>query len=120
MPGQDMNMLNKEQVALALQNVSHLFGDENANGGSAKEDELKGLEGTGSRRNNSGHSIAGRARVDSTARPPQFMQNAISKKGTAALRPLHLRRSTPSPEIATVVSCSVLMHEYETCRMKTW
>jgi len=74
--------LNKEQVALALQNVSHLFGDE-AGSGSAKEVDTKhassnkgGLASVGST-----VRLSGRNRVDSTARPPQFMQNNNAKKG---------------------------------------
>jgi hypothetical protein len=73
--------LDKEQVALALQNVSHIFGDE-AGGGSAQglNPKLHDHSDHSSRAARSGShasSFQGRGRVDSSARPAQFMQKGV-------------------------------------------
>jgi len=72
----DNGQLNKEQVALALQNVSHIFGDEAVDSGSTQEADSK-----------FSRMHSGRNRVDSAARPPQFMQNNNAKKGAACFVP---------------------------------
>jgi hypothetical protein len=79
----DSGQLNKEEVQKALENVSYLFPDDHAAAASSKDSEAKPR--LSSRRDSaashgSGTHISARSRVDSSARPAQFMLNG-DKKG---------------------------------------
>ena len=81
--GVESGQLNKEEVEKALENVSKLFGDDDAGAASSKDTDVKPRTGS-SRGSAASHGstshISARSRVDSSARPPQFMLNT-DKKG---------------------------------------
>lgn len=85
----DSGQLNKEEVQKALENVSYLFGDDDsAAAASGKDTETKprlGSRKDSAASHGSGSHISARSRVDSSARPVQFMLDA-DKKGAG----LHL------------------------------
>ena len=91
----ESGQLEDGDLAKALENVSKLFGDDDAAAGSSKDTDVKAR--TGSRGRSGSHSsvtyISARSRVDSTARPLQFMQNADSKKGSV----IFVRSFAPIP-----------------------
>jgi len=95
----DNGQLNKEQVALALQNVSHIFGDEAVDSGSTPEAGSK-----------FSRMHSGRNRVDSAARPPQFMQNNNAKKGATYARNTCMLSHSPIKYTHTHTHTHVLMH----------
>mmetsp|Transcript_32039 Transcript_32039/g.102064 ORF Transcript_32039/g.102064 Transcript_32039/m.102064 type:complete len:383 (-) Transcript_32039:1796-2944(-) len=74
MPSEESGQLRPDQVALALENLGHLLGDEGTDHGPA------GGTSSPTRTSRAGSAaIRGRTRVDSSARPPEFINLAREK-----------------------------------------
>ena len=103
--------LDREQVELALRNVSHIFGDGEASGdsarGSRRRVQSKNDDLDRSTRFGSAGSVmlGGRGRVDSVARPAHFMENGngtTPKEPRASWR----ERSSDSMDFFQHVRCA--------------